>query len=273
MRNVRRIGSRVALCVGFALAGGGAPPPVGAAQHPGDRPVEVSIWLDRGPEARLHTGDRVRVYYRLSVDAYVAVFRVEPNGSAHMVHPRHPGLQSIVTGRRAYRLLPDGEAAWQVSEVPGRGAFVVAASTRPLDLSGVRLVPGVGWRWKGPAETPAGPEPTIEALLSSLLSDPRARWGGAYTAYHVVEGTKESSFLLRYLRPLDRAGRARPLLRRRDAGHSPSTGAGGRWAPPHTVRIPVRSVPPDTVARPRTRARPHVRPPGRVDRRQPPGSR
>jgi hypothetical protein len=96
---------------------------------------QARIWLDRGDQPVLQRGDRVRVYYRTSEDAYVAIFHVDTDGVVRLLHPRGPGEDSFTRGGRDYRLLFPQWSYWYVDEYPGKGYFFAVASPWPLDLS------------------------------------------------------------------------------------------------------------------------------------------
>lgn len=105
----------------------------------GDEP-EVRVWLDRGDEPLLQRGDRVRLYYRTSHDAFVAIFRIDTDGMVRLLHPRAPGDETFTRGGRDYRLLFPQSSYWYVDEYPGKGYFFIVASPEPFDLSGFDYV-------------------------------------------------------------------------------------------------------------------------------------
>ncbi len=113
--------------------------PVGAhAQEGGQAPLEVRVWLDRGPEPVLHRGDQVRIYYRTSHDAYVAIFHIDTDGSARLLFPRSPAEDYRTAAARDYRLLSPRAPYWYVDEPEGKGYLFALASPVPFDFSGIR---------------------------------------------------------------------------------------------------------------------------------------
>lgn len=102
--------------------------------------AEARVWLDRGDEPLLQRGERVRVYYRTSEDAYVAIFQIDTDGSVRLLHPRAPGDETFTRGGRDYRLLFPQSSYWYVDEYPGKGYYFIVASPLPLDLSGLDYV-------------------------------------------------------------------------------------------------------------------------------------
>jgi hypothetical protein len=108
---------------------------LGAQAIEQDDTLEARVWLDRGAEPMLKRGDRVRIYYRTSQDAYGAIFHIDTDGVVSMVFPHHPGATAPVAGGRDYRLLFPGTAVWTVKEDPGVGYFFMLASSEALDFS------------------------------------------------------------------------------------------------------------------------------------------
>lgn len=105
------------------------------AQETDPDAFQARIWLDRGDEPLLQRGDRVRIYYRASTDAYVAIFHIDTDGSVQLLHPRSPDDEHYVRGARDYRLLFPQSSYWYVDEYPGEGYFFLIASPEPFDFS------------------------------------------------------------------------------------------------------------------------------------------
>lgn len=101
-------------------------------------PLEARVWLGRGEAAVVERGDRARLYYRTSEDAYVAIFHINTDGITRLLHPRVPDEDHYVRGGRDYRLLFPTSPYWYVDDDPGVGYFFVVASPRPLDFSAIR---------------------------------------------------------------------------------------------------------------------------------------
>ncbi|MEJ2203947.1 MAG: DUF4384 domain-containing protein, partial [Gemmatimonadota bacterium] len=105
-------------------------------QESGDA-LEARIWMDRGEEPLLQRGDRVRLYYRTSAEAYVAIFHIDTDGAVKLLHPRAPDEDHFVRAARDYRLLFPQSSYWYVDEYPGKGYFFMVASPVPFDFSQV----------------------------------------------------------------------------------------------------------------------------------------
>lgn len=103
-------------------------------------PLEVRVWLDRGDEPVLRRGDRVRMYYRTSEDAWVAIFHIDTDGAIRLLFPRSPEESHLAAGGRDYRLLFPRSPYWYVDEYEGKGYFFAVASPRPFEFSRLRYV-------------------------------------------------------------------------------------------------------------------------------------
>ena len=89
---------RRALTIGLMIVLGGT---AAEAQDTADgSPLEARVWLDRGDQPVLQRGDRVRVYYRTSVDAHTAIFRIDTDGRVTLVRPAHPEAEQVTRGGR-----------------------------------------------------------------------------------------------------------------------------------------------------------------------------
>jgi len=107
-----------------------------AGQDVDPNALSARVWLDQGEEPVLQTGDRVRVYYRSSADAYVTIIQINTDGFAQIVYPASPEEDGFTRGGRDYRLLLPQSPYWYVDDAAGMGYFFILASPEPLDFSG-----------------------------------------------------------------------------------------------------------------------------------------
>ncbi len=110
----------------------------GAMEASAQQVWEPRIWLDRGVDPVLEPGDRVRLYYRTDIDAYVAILQIDTDGTTRMLDPRSPAENHYARADRDYRLLFPRSAYWNVDDRPGVGYFFVVTSPVPFDLSDFR---------------------------------------------------------------------------------------------------------------------------------------
>lgn len=111
---------------------------------PAERELQARIWMDRGPDPVLDRGDRVRVYFRSSRDAYTALFHIDTSGTVRLLFPGAPGEAEWIRGGQDYRLLFPASTAWVVNEDPGVGYFFLLTSLEPLDYSRFAYSPLTG---------------------------------------------------------------------------------------------------------------------------------
>ena len=105
----------------------------------GADPVEARVWLGQGEEPLLQRGDQVRVYYRASQDAYVAIFHIDTDGTTRLAFPHSLGENHYVRGGRDYRLLFPRSPYWYVEDQPGIGYYFIVASPERFDFSSFRF--------------------------------------------------------------------------------------------------------------------------------------
>jgi hypothetical protein len=101
-------------------------------------PLEARVWLDRGHEPVLQRGETARVYYRVSEDAFVAIFHIDTNGNTQIVFPNSPQENHFARGGRDYRVLFPGSSYWVVNDDPGMGYFFIVASPEPFNFADLR---------------------------------------------------------------------------------------------------------------------------------------
>ena len=102
-------------------------------------PVEARVWLGRGEEPLLQRGDQLRVYYRATQDAYVAIFHIDTDGTARLAFPKSPDEGHYIRGGRDYRLLFPRSPYWYVEDQPGIGYYFIVASPERFDFSSFRF--------------------------------------------------------------------------------------------------------------------------------------
>ncbi len=139
------------------------------------RALETRIWLDRGLEPVFQPGDRARVYYRASGDAYVALFHLDTDGVLRLLFPSSPDVPHRVRGGRDYRLLFGEASDWNVDGNPGVGYFFALASAEPFDFDAWEAAPDPGdWALlsQSGAQMRDDPFVVLNAVTGALVRDP-----------------------------------------------------------------------------------------------------
>jgi hypothetical protein len=107
----------------------GSPTPSSPQPDPGG--PRINIWLNSDdPYAR---GDKARVYFHLSRDAYVTVFRIDTDGRVRVLFPLDPWTDGFARSGKNYEVLGrDMDEAFRVSDAPGVGYIFAVASDDPF---------------------------------------------------------------------------------------------------------------------------------------------
>ncbi len=169
-----------------------------ASEASGVTSMDARIWFDRGVDPVLQRGDRVRVYFRASRDAYTAVFHIDTNGVVRLLFPSAPGDPQWIRGGQDYRLLLPGTSTWSVDEDPGMGYFFLLVSPEPLDYSalGYSALTG-GWDLsRVSARVYGDPYLAMDDFVEALLPDwEYVDFALDYTSYHVGQSYSYPRFL------------------------------------------------------------------------------
>ncbi len=163
-----------------------------------DYEIEARIWLDRGREPVLQNGERVRVYYRVSEDANVAIFHIDTDGTIRLVFPRSPRENHVVLGGRDYRILFPATSYWFVDEDPGMGYFFIVAAPDPLDLSAFEYsYHDGGWDLSRVGrQVYSDPYEAIDDYVAALVPDwETAAYALDFSSYHVGDSHEYPRFL------------------------------------------------------------------------------
>ena len=102
--------------------------------------VNVSVWVDRDTSgARTPTyrpGDRIKIYTRVTQDAYVYLFNVDPSGQVDLILPnKFQGGANFIKANNTKVFPAAGDPfVFEIAAPYGTNKVLVLASLTPLDL-------------------------------------------------------------------------------------------------------------------------------------------
>lgn len=182
MRKLLLVGALAALTAAPAGAqvygrsgwGGGYP---GDSYGPG---IGAQLWVE-GDREEFRRGDRMRVGFSTSADAFVAVLHIDTDGRLEFLYPTNPLDDGRVRGGREYWLPERGyNRGLAVRGSSGIGYLYVVASPIPLDFSYFQRS-GIGrWDWQLAGNVVRGdPFWALDQITRTLIPE----WG--YVPYGV----------------------------------------------------------------------------------------
>jgi hypothetical protein len=91
----------------------------------------IEVWTNRDDVFR--RGDKVKLYFRTDMDAYVTVFRVDTDGRVRVLFPSDPWDDNYAVGGEQYRVDPrDDGYTFRVDDYPGQGYLFAIATLDPF---------------------------------------------------------------------------------------------------------------------------------------------
>ncbi|MDZ7779255.1 MAG: DUF4384 domain-containing protein [Gemmatimonadota bacterium] len=170
----------------------------GASQAgPAPDAVEARLWLDRGDEVVVQRGERLRIRYRTSEDAFMAIFRIDTDGRVSLLHPSDPRDDGYVRGGRDESLVLAQSPFWTVRDDPGVGYLFMVASPEPLDFSRFEYHRDLGWDLSSVgAFVYDDPYLAMDDFVAALIPDWEVvPYGLDFVTYHVGEPRSYPRFL------------------------------------------------------------------------------
>jgi hypothetical protein len=91
----------------------------------------IEVWTNRDDVFR--RGDKVKLYFRTDLDAYVTVFRIDTDGRVRVLFPANPFEDNYAVGGQSYRVDPrDDGYTFRVDDYPGQGYLFAVATLDPF---------------------------------------------------------------------------------------------------------------------------------------------
>jgi hypothetical protein len=147
---------------------------------------QVTIWTNCQDDV-FERGDRMTVFVRADVDAYVTVFRVNTDGQARVLFPVHPSDDNYVRGAAAHAL-PGTRAGYtlRVQEYPGEGFLFAVVTLDPIAFRPFTRGPEWDYDALGLASRVTGdPYVLFDDLLAALVPESYPDYAWAVTPYYV----------------------------------------------------------------------------------------
>ena len=99
-----------------------------------DRYLNVEIWTDHDDD-EYYEGDRVKFNYRVSRDAFVAIYSVDTKGRLNLLFPSYPGQDNFINGGVTHRLPGrNDDYDLEVSGPEGVENVQIIASRKPFPI-------------------------------------------------------------------------------------------------------------------------------------------
>ncbi len=171
--------------------------PVSAQTVAGEDVLEARLWLGDGEEPVVRRGERVRIRYRTSEDAYAAVFQIDTDGRVQLVFPSHPGDHGFVRGARDHQLVVARSPFWRVADDPGVGYMFLVASPEPFDFSAFGSHRDFGWDLSAVGNVVyEDPYVAMDDFIMTILPGWQdVPYGLDFATYHVDEARSYPRFL------------------------------------------------------------------------------
>jgi hypothetical protein len=131
-------------------------------------------------------GDRLRLRFTTSEDAYVAIIHISPDGYLDFVFPSSPWENDYVRGGRSHSLARGYQAGLTVRGRPGIGYVYMIASPVPLDYRGFQRGRGGPWDWSLAGRNVVGdPFWAMEQITRQLVPHWNVPYAVDHFSYHV----------------------------------------------------------------------------------------
>jgi hypothetical protein len=114
--------------------------------HPDSRYLGARLWVEDERDY-FRRGDRLRIRFSTSDDAYVALVHIDTDGNLDFLYPLDPWSDSFVRGGLVHSLPRGYQSGWTVRGRPGIGYVFLIASPVPLDYGYFAGRRGGSWDW------------------------------------------------------------------------------------------------------------------------------
>ncbi|CAN5671390.1 hypothetical protein BH23GEM6_BH23GEM6_09980 [soil metagenome] len=145
--------------------------------------IRARILVD-GNRDLYRSGERLRVRFSTSEDAYVALVHVDPDGRLEFLFPSSPWDNDFIRGGRTHQLPMTHQSGLTIRNRPGIGYLYLIASPYPLDYRHFSRGRGNPWDWSYAGRDVIGDPFWAMGQISRLLVG-NSPFASDYYSYHV----------------------------------------------------------------------------------------
>jgi hypothetical protein len=170
--------------------------PLGAlGRHRSPFAPSIEVWTNR--DDVLRRGDKVKLYFRTDVDAYVTVFRIDTDGRVRVLFPSDPYDDNYARGGDSYRVDPrDDGYTFRVDDYPGQGYLFAVATLDPFVYTALVRADHWDYRLIGANGRVVGdPYAAAGDLIASIVPAHYADYTYDIVPYYVEERYEYPRFL------------------------------------------------------------------------------
>ncbi|MDH4045462.1 MAG: DUF4384 domain-containing protein [Gemmatimonadota bacterium] len=177
----------VSLLVPVALGVAGPDARAADRSTPGpEHSPQITLWTNRADDL-FERGNRMTIFVRTDVDAYVTLFRVNTDGRVRVLYPARPYEDSYVRGATTYAVPGTREGyTLRVEEYPGEGFLFALVTLDPIAFDQFARGPEWNYASLGLASRITGdPYVLFSDLLAALVPETYPDYAYAVTPYYV----------------------------------------------------------------------------------------
>ncbi len=134
---------------------------------PESQALQVKIWVDKGAYA---VGEPITIHYSVNKQAYVYIWDIEPDGTAHPLFPNTQNSNNLASPGK--HVVPGN---WKIAPPLGREYLQILATTTPIDLFAFMTSDPDAFRKQ------------VQAHVLGIVPETDRTWD--FTSFEIVSGT------------------------------------------------------------------------------------
>lgn len=144
----------------------------------------IDVWTDRGDGATYQVGDSIRIYFRVSRDAYVTIYDVDAAGRVTIIYPNDYDQDNFARAGRVYSLPSQPGYDFTVTPPAGTGYVQAVATLAPNVID-----------FGGEIKIKAQLAPQIKAQIETSLKGIQPNeWASDWVQYRVADRSNGSGW-------------------------------------------------------------------------------